>query len=376
MNAPVLGQATRVPVSDIESELKRQRTAISIPGDAPLQLVRMATLVVFCDSIERATEIDDELLDISSVHPARALLLVGLPDTQGSEMFATIKVRPMHRSGSRVTICEQVTLVASGPVVQRLPAVVRGLVLSDIPQNLWWATTTPPPLGGPLEADLADSSQQVVYDSRGWMDPARGVIATSSWLDQIEIPRPGGRWRTASDLSWRRLKYWRRLIAQSLNPASVPGSAETLSEIVVEHGPHAVGQAWMLACWLCMRHGWQIQGGKIQPGTQLAWRCTLPSGGTGWIRVVRLDQGPPEICRVRLVCAVNGMPGALNFAVESPQRLALTVEGADTQPRTITTPLLTLAEVIGRQLNDRDRDPIFREVMGRCRTMAQSLMDH
>lgn len=372
--ADLLGQALPVSVGNIENELKRQRAGLQ-EDDAPLQLVRMATLVVFTDSLERAVQIDAQLPEITGVHPARVLLLVGETGTSGGDMLASIKVRPLQRSGSRVTIAEQVTLVARGPVAQRLPSVVRGLVVSDLPLNLWWATNTPPPLGGPLEVELSDSAQQVVYDSLGWTDPARGVLATSTWLDQVEVTLPGGRWRTASDLSWRRLKYWRRMLVQALNPASAPGSAETLTEILVEHGPHAVGQAWMLACWLCMQLGWKIQGGRIQGGTQLAWRCTPPGGGTSWVRVVRLDQGSPEIRRVRLACAVHGMPGALNLAPDTSARLATTVEGADAQPRTLTTPPLTLAEIIGRQLNDRDRDPVFRETMARCRTMAQSLLD-
>jgi glucose-6-phosphate dehydrogenase assembly protein OpcA len=374
----LLGQSIPVSVGSIESELKRQRDAIQGDSPVPLQLVRMATLVIFTDSLDLAVLIDSRLPDASSAHPARVLLLVGEPGTTGGDMLASIKVRPLQRSGTLVTISEQVTLVAQGPVAQRLPSVVRALVLSDLPINLWWASNTPPPMGGPLEAELSESVQQVVYDSLGWPDPARGFLATSTWLELMDTTLPGGRWRTASDVSWRRLKYWRRLIAQALNPASAPGSAETLTEILVEHGPHAVGQAWMLACWLCMQLGWEIQGGRIQPGTQLAWRCRRPEGvgGTGWVRVVRLDQGPPEIRRVRLACEVNGMPGALTLAPDTPQRLALTVEGTETQPRTLATPPMTLAEIIGRQLNDRDRDPVFRETMARCRIMAQSLLDH
>src|SRR5690606_34947859 len=141
------------------------------------------------------------------------------------DMLGTIKVRPLRQSSSRLTISEQVTLVAAGPVTQRLPSVVRSLVVSDLPVNLWWATNTPPPLGGPIEAELSEPAQQVVYDSLGWPDPARGVLATSTWLEHLDTPLPGGRWRTASDLSWRRLKYWRRLIAQALHPGSAPGSA-------------------------------------------------------------------------------------------------------------------------------------------------------
>jgi glucose-6-phosphate dehydrogenase assembly protein OpcA len=372
----LLGQSIPVSVGSIEKELRRQRDAIQGGSPAPIQLVRMATLVIFVDSLDMAVQIDARLPDASAVHPARVLLLVGEPGKTGGDMLASIKVRLLDRTRSHLMISEQVTLVARGPVAERLPSVVRALVLSDLPQNLWWATTTSPPMGGPLEAELSESSQQVVYDSVGWTDPARCVIATATWLELMETTLPGGRWRTASDVSWRRLKYWRRLIAQALNPASAPGSTETLTEILVEHGPHGVVQAWMLACWLCLQLGWEIQQGRIQPGTQLAWRCTRPGGGVGWVRVVRLDQGPPEIRRVRLACEVNGTPGALNLAPDTPQRLALTVEGTDTQPRTMSTPPLTLAEVIGRQLNDRDRDPVFRETMARCRIMAQSLLDH
>ena len=42
----------------------------------------------------------------------------------------------------------------------------------------------------------------------------RGVAATASWLDRIERMGAGGRWRVASDLNWRRLKYWRRLLTR------------------------------------------------------------------------------------------------------------------------------------------------------------------
>lgn len=377
MNAPaLLGESVPVSIGSIEAELKRRRDAVQSDAAEPLQVVRMATLVVFTDSLDRAVAIDAELPAITAVHPARVVLLVGEAGAKDVAMIGSIKVRPLHQSGSRVTISEQVTLVAGGPVALRLPSVVRGLVIGDLPVNLWWATNTPPPMGGQLEAELAELAQQVVYDSLGWPDPARGFLATATWLDQLDTPLPGGRWRTGSDLSWRRLKYWRRLLAQTLHPGSAPGCAASLTEIRVEHGPHAVGQAWMLACWLCLQLGWHIQGGKTQGGTELTWKCQLPNGGTGWVRVVRQDQGPPEICRVRLACEVGGAPGAMVLAVEGPQRLAQTVEGSDVQPRTLTVPPLTLAEVIGRQLNDRDRDRLFRETMARARVMGQSVLDH
>ena len=45
-----------------------------------------------------------------------------------------------------------------------------------------------------------------------------------------------------------------------------------MSEIVVEHGPHAVVQAWELMSWFSSQLGWQVLTGKVQPGVELSWR--------------------------------------------------------------------------------------------------------
>ncbi len=98
--------------------------------------------------------------------------------------------------------------------------------------------------------DLADHAQQLIYDSRGWTEPNRGVAAASTWLDDFERGAEHGKWRIASDVNWRRLKTWRRLLTQGLDPATAPGILETIAEITIEHGPHAVTQAWQIAGWL------------------------------------------------------------------------------------------------------------------------------
>ena len=76
-----------------------------------------------------------------------------------------------------------VTLHAGGAAVDRLPFAVRALLIGDLPVNLWWQAHVPPPLAGALIYDLAETAQQVIYDSVGWPDPARGMAATAGWLD-------------------------------------------------------------------------------------------------------------------------------------------------------------------------------------------------
>src|SRR5439155_14995023 len=128
------------------------------------------------------------------------------------------------------------------------------------------------------------------------------------------------------------------LLAEALDPGSAPGAAESVSEVLVEHGPHAVIQAWELVSWLTLRLDWRLKSGQTDPHQmEMIWRFDGPAGGTR-VRIKRLDQGPPEIRRVRIACKLEGKPGALNMVVQDDQRLAVQPEGVEAAPRTLTTP--------------------------------------
>ncbi len=359
-----------VSVCDAERELHLQMKALQGPG-APLRRARMSNLVVYCSSLEQSIAINEQVPGISAVHPARVLVVVGEAGRPQRDVTARVMVRPLVEGKHKHYACaEQVTLHAAGGAVDRLPFAVRALLIGDLPINLWWAAPSPPALAGPLLYELAEHAQQIMYDSIGWPDPLRGVAATASWIEQVE--RPGGQWRVTSDLNWRRSKYWRRILSQALEPVSAPGAAESATEVLLEHGPHAVVQAWELASWLTRHLEWRVQGGKVTPGVEISWRFAGPAGDAR-VRIRRLDDGPPEVRRIRIACKLDGKPGALCFAAED-QRLAVSLEGAEGEPRTMTTPPHTPAELIGRQLSDRARDPVFRESMAVAQVMAQSVL--
>jgi glucose-6-phosphate dehydrogenase assembly protein OpcA len=266
-----------------------------------------------------------------------------------------------------------VTLRARAQALDRLPFAVRTLLIGDLPTNLWWASPQPPPLAGPLLYDLAEYAQQLVYDSLRWTDPHRGVAATASWLERFER-RPGqGRWRVASDLNWRRLKYWRRALGQALDPASAPGVLDSIREVLVEHGPHAVTQAWQLVGWLAARLGWHVLSARVQPGVEIAWRVYAPHEALR-VRIRRLAEGPSEVRRVRVACTLDGKPGALNLVVEDERRLAVLPEGIDAAARTVTLQRQPLAELLSRQLSDREPDPVFHESMAVAEVFARSVL--
>jgi glucose-6-phosphate dehydrogenase assembly protein OpcA len=362
-----------VPLAAVERELARQVRALQAPGEVPVRRACMSNLVIFCDRPDQCHAVEEVVPEILAVHPARVLLLVAEADASGGDLTATVSARAHPGRAGRKLCSEQVTLHATGSAVGRLPFTVRDLVIGDLPTNLWWAVPQPPPLAGVLLHDLCEHVEQVIYDSIGWPDPVHGVLAVATWLTRFERGPEGGVWRVASDLNWRRLKYWRRLVTQALDPASLPGGLESVSDVLLEHGPHAVVQAWELASWLAARLGWRVREGRVEDGVQLLWHCAGP-GGAVRLRIRREAQGPPAIRHLRIACAPGGKPLALDFTAPDEHRLAVVPESAGAEPRTVTVPPEPLAALLGRQLSDRERDPVFRESMGVARVLAQGVL--
>jgi glucose-6-phosphate dehydrogenase assembly protein OpcA len=366
------GGSVPVPLRGVEAELVRQMKPPPGAGGHPVQFARMSNLVIFCDQREQAEQLAAEIPAVVSIHPARVLLVFGETDCADAPVAAAALVQPRQNAASADTCFETIFLHAAGATVARLPFAVRALLVGDLPINLWWASNQPPPFAGALLFDLAENAQQIVYDSRGWLEPTRAVAATAHWLEGFAKTMPGGRWRVASDLNWRRLKFWRRLLAQTLDPATPGGASATATELLLEHGPHAVVQAWELASWLARRLGWQVRAGAVEPGIEIRWAFDAPHGPVA-VRIRRLAEGPSEVRQIRLRCSIGGMPATLVFRALDTIRLEVTSEGVETSPRTVSVQPQSLAELVGRQLSDRERDPVFAESIATAQMLAQSL---
>ena len=125
--------------------------------------------------------------------------------------------------------------------------------------------------------------------------------------------------------------------------------------------------------WLAYRLQWRIEGGGVQPNIELAWKAHAPHGPIR-IRIRRLAEGASAVKRLRIVCAPEGNPTTYDISLEEGQRLTVVLEGSDTAPRTMTDHTPSLGELVGQQLSDRERDPVFYESMSVAQIMAQSLL--
>ena len=289
-------------------------------------------------------------------------------------MTATVHTQ-MQRMGKGLrAFSEQVTLSAGGRAGEHLPYAVRSLLIGDLPTNLWWAGTEPPAMAGALLYDLSEGAEQVIYDSYGWPEPAKGMAATASWIEKFERGANHGRYRVVSDLTWRRHKTWRRVLGQALDPAVSPGALETVSEVVVDHGPHSVMSAWGLTSWLAYGLGWTVSGATVRPGEHIDWGFRS-AGGARHVQVRRVADAPRGVRSVKLRCQVDGVPQTLVVRPEDDdRRLAIVVEGGSAAPRTVTATPQPIPELVARQLSDRERDPVFRNAMAVAQTLAQCVL--
>jgi glucose-6-phosphate dehydrogenase assembly protein OpcA len=371
--APTADGAVEVPFRDVERELDRQMKAAQGPGEAPVVRARMSNLLIFCDDAAVAGRLAAEVPAIVAIHPARVLLLISEPGRTSQGLTATVQAR-VHGVGTGLrSFSELVTLRGDGASGRYLGSAVLRLFVSDLPINLWWAAPQPPALAGPLLDDLAEEPDQIIYDSSLWPEPLPGLIAMPSWLDAFQCGGGSGCRRVASDLTWRRLKPWLRVLTQALDPLTDPGIRPSITEVLVEHGPQSVLPAWSLACWLTMQLGGHARDVRVQPGAEVSWTLDSPQGPRP-MRIRRLGDRPPGIQRVRIACTLQETPGALVITPEGDRRLSIQPEGVPAAPRTVSIQPQSLAELISRQLSDRERDPIFRQAMTVARDLAKGVL--
>jgi glucose-6-phosphate dehydrogenase assembly protein OpcA len=355
-----------VELAAVERELAQRWRQVS-ETEIPLTRACMSNLIVVCRTAGDSSTVVNEIPATVSRHPARVFLLLADARAGTPRLGAYVTTHARMLDGRQQVVSEQVTIEATGAAIRRLPSAVRGLLVGDLPTTLWWAAPEAPPLAGELFTELADLSDQVIYDSLGWPDPPRFMVATANWATGDRLRQ------VVSDLAWRRMKLWRRLLAQAHDPTIAPGTLETIREVALEHGPHAMTQAWLLTSWLALRLRWRPVGGRVTGGTEAAWQF-LAQHGPVQLTIRRLAEGGAEIQKVRIMSGACGRSTTISCADVGAGRLVMTSDAAPGVVRTLSTLPQSRADLVARQLPDLARDALFRGCLALGRTMAQALL--
>jgi len=358
-----------VDVGAVERELTRlwSRPDPDLLSEDPVTRACMSNLIVYCETDADASPVPEEIADIVQRHPARVLLLVGSAGAQPSDIEAYVSAVCFTAGAGRQICSEHVTISAQGDARRRLPATARSLLIGDLPTAVWWASPTPPPSGGELFGELAAMTGHVIYDSEGWTDPVRGVVSVADWVASAD-PRT-----IVSDLAWRRLKPWRRLVGQTLDPALEPGALGAIDEVVIDHGPHALPKAWLLVGWLAARLGWRPLAAKVSPGDEIAWRF---EAGHGAVRVTvrRHGDGDSVLRGASIGWRRPGGRAQATFSLEPTGWISAEHPGAAASQRILARGELPRAALVAQQLPKLFRDPLFRDALALSRTMAEALL--
>jgi glucose-6-phosphate dehydrogenase assembly protein OpcA len=184
------------------------------------------------DWLETALTTLDGLADR---HPSRTILLVPDADAATSGIDAEVALRRFDVAGlSRDVATEVVLLRLRGDRVLAPASIVEPLLVSDLPVFLRWRGE--PSFGSDELEQLVGVADRMVVDSREWRHVPRAFAKLLPVTQRTAV----------SDLSWRRIEPWRRVLAKLW-----PGIGE-IEELRVR-GPKP--DAYLLSGWLRGRLG-------------------------------------------------------------------------------------------------------------------------
>lgn len=326
----------------------------------------MSNVMVFCKGEEQALEAADRIPLLVRQHPARVLVLAEEEGRKDNAIHAWVTAHCRRVDRDTQLCAEHIELRFHPGSIERAASVVRTLLIGDLPSALWWLSPEPPALAGKRFDAFASMANQIIYDSIGWPDPAKGVQAMAHWSR--------GEHNVIFNLAWRRLKTWRRILSQSLAPSAVPGALEHITEIELHHGPHALPMAWLLVGWLASRLGWQPERGRVSESKHLTCRFRSSTGSVQ-VAVHRADTGPPVIERMRVGWRLGRetqSPGA-GYAEYRQEGHHLRCQPGGDTIRASSIPIADqrLEQMVAAQLAHRAGDTLFEKAQSLSETMAK-----
>jgi glucose-6-phosphate dehydrogenase assembly protein OpcA len=323
----------------------------------------MSNVMIFCDGEVQALDAADRIPLLVQHHPARVLVLALIPDQPTENVKAWVTAHCRRTSDGTQLCAEHIELRFGASSAERAASVVRSLLIADLPSAMWWMSPRAPALAGAVFGAFAPMAQQIIYDSVGWSDPPRAVLAMTRWAKTHRT--------VIFNLAWRRLKPWRRILAQSLAPTLVPGALQRIADIELHHGRNALPVAWLLLGWLASRLGWRPQRGVASAGDQLVWHFASDHGPLQ-VKLHRSDSQQPLIERMRIAWQGDGKrpAGSAEYRHEGHHIRHFPGDPA-LLPSSIPAPEQRPEQMVAAQLAHRAGDALFSEAIAISEAMAR-----
>ncbi len=288
----LIGSPREVPVASIERELAALWTDTSGYGDGVHPVVRACSLnfVVLSETSAQLDEIAAMVGDVAAEHPGRVFLVEINRRAQEPEMEAWISARcSLPLPGEKQVCCEQITLLASGGDVAKVPSVITSLLVADVPTVLLWKA--PLTQGNELFTQLLKIADRILIDTSEHCDPELLLTAWGGFLavaeDHISL----------CDLSWTHITAWRDMVANAFQPPEVRGSVHHITSVLLRYSSTSspahsgLSQGLLLIGWLADRLSWSV---RRQVAVENAQARSLSFASQDGETRVRLELVPPS----------------------------------------------------------------------------------
>jgi glucose-6-phosphate dehydrogenase assembly protein OpcA len=348
----------------------------------PVVTARAATLNLIAATRSRAdaARARQTIAALSDIYPSRATVLIADPahgNSAAPGMDVRIDLLEQEATRGRPAIVfECVTVDVSTENERQLASIASPLLVPDLPDFLWWSADTA--RAGSLFTELVEISDRLIVDS------ALSPHAAGAMQTLLRFLRSPGERPALSDFAWARLTPWRRLTTQFFDvPAALP-ILDLIDEATLTYAnsPNSWSgftSALLYAGWLGSRLHWRTPG-ELLPvrGDPNVWRATLRAGAAGKQREVTLTLRPTTrplaastLLDVRLA-ADGGRAGFFTVERLDDDEISTTSDSPEmpNMVRTVFAPIPTEADLLGEELRDFGRDPIFEAALAFAADMA------
>ncbi len=367
-----------VPIESVERELGRLRRegARRGAGGEPVLATRtnVLNLIVLASTRQEVETVAGLIERLGMHHPSRTLILLAEPDAGGESAEAWIRTHVLDLPGTgRRLAFEQVTIAAHGRAARSLPAVIDPLLISELPNFLWWLGE--PPFRSPLFTHVIDLVDRLIVDSATFGDLDHSLHE----LAELAVIPTG---LAVSDFAWGRLRPWRELVAQFFDPPALLPSLGAIEYVDLYYEPRGPGghsglsQGILALGWLCSRLGWQVWN-PPRAEADGAWSWTLEAGEREIDAALRPQHDGDGVTGMRSLTlgAGGGHPGSFLVYREGTTSLGtnVNVPGIPQPNRSTRAATRDEAELLLQDLGQFGRDPIYNGALVFAAQLARGL---
>jgi glucose-6-phosphate dehydrogenase assembly protein OpcA len=288
------------------------------------------TLVVVVEEETDAQAIGEMLASLMHEHPSRAIVL-RVRNSPESVLEARVFAQCWMPFGRRQQICcEQVEIICSPASLADVAAVVRSLIVPDLPVVLFCPSEALWPL--PEFSLLLPPAGKLVVDSCGMRESTQVL----SWLPSIQTVE------RKADLVWSRLTPIRETVAQVFDSPGCLRSVYGLTEVQIMYkGQEEPSAVYYLAGWFM-----HVLGGGVK---------LKIAAGVG-----------PEYANIAHVAMIGSK---LEARIDITGRGLAEITVNREEPQAVVLPVANEYYALRQELSIAGRDRLFEDVLGLANLM-------